>query len=233
MARYVSSLQVAVVAVLLGGSGCATLRMVPPGDVARQSEVFEATERSSMTGSFVDESFVLGPYQVAEVDRDWNRGSGFSVAGFSKDDTRTAYTFQFVDRAEKLPAQCTSLTERKGLSLGKAGSLSSQDARLVCTCGVGDGAARLELEDRRGDHAGRVALAGRTFDLTSVHETTAAWSPGEPAGFRVDGAEGPAAAVEVLRPGRIWLSKSLDDGERRQLACLLAGVMLYVEPTDD
>jgi hypothetical protein len=47
------------------------------------------------------------------------------------------------------------------------------------------------------------------------------------AGFRADLDGRPLGAVEVLHPGRIWLSRSLDDTERRQLGCLFAALMLY------
>jgi hypothetical protein len=222
-----------------GAVGCASLRMVPPQDVAAKSEVFEATGRSLMSGSLADESFHLGPYAVAAVDRDWERSSSTSSGatsidgtslGFSSDSIQTGYAYQFQEGADALAARCASFTDRKNLAIGKRNQLTSQDSTLVCTCGVGDGAAKLVLEKKRKGHGGQVTLARGTLDVTAVRETTAAWKVSEPAGFLVGKGPDAIGAVEVLRPGRIWVSKALDATERRQLGCLLAGVMLYNEP---
>ena len=39
-------------------------------------------------------------------------------------------------------------------------------------------------------------------------------------------------AVEVLRPGRVWLSSRLPETERLPVACVSAGLMLYQPPSD-
>lgn len=220
--------------------GCSSIRMVPPQDVAEQSDAYEATGRSLMSGAFVDESFQLGPYAVAAVDRDWQKSDASSVSGsnqghslgFSKENIQTGFAFQFKEGAETLPAACTAYTERKGVSIGKNNKLTSQDSTLVCTCGAGEGAAKLVLEHKKGGPGGKVTLARGTIDVTDVRESTAAWKLSEPVGFRVGKGADAIGAVEVLRPGRIWVSKALDAGERRQLGCLLAAVMLYEEPRE-
>jgi len=216
-----------------GMLGCSALRMVPPPDVARESDVFEATHRSRASGLFADEAFTIGPFQVGEVQRDANVASGLSVLAYAKDDVRTAYAYELAEGADIVPGQCASLRSRKSFSLGALGELGSEDANLGCTCGTGASAATLELGGKPERPAGLAKVAGRTLDVASVHDTTAAWSPRDAAGFRIDGAEGPVAAVEVLHPGRMWLSRTLAADERRQVACLLAGLMLYVEPTDE
>ncbi len=217
-------------ALLGAASGCTTLRMKPPADVARQSDVYEAKDRSHATGLFVNESFAIGPYEVAKVDRDWNKGSSFSVLGYSSADVSTGFSWELREGGEKLAGRCGSLTETTGFAV-LGGKLSSSDSKVACGCAAGDTAATMELEGQhRGKTKGKITLASGTFEVTSVHETNAAWGQMEPAGFRVDAEGGPVAAVEVLRPGRLWLAKSLDPAERRQLACLLTGAMLYVEP---
>jgi hypothetical protein len=219
-------------AVLVGAAGCSTLRMKPPADVARQSDVYEAKNRSHATGLFVDESFALGPYKVAKVDRDWDKGGSFTVLGYSSADVTTGFSWELREGAETLAGRCGSLTATTGFAV-LGGKLSSSDTKVACGCGAGETAATLELEGRhRGKAKGKVTLPSGTFEIASVHETNAAWGQMEPAGFRVDGEGGPVAAVEVLRPGRLWLAKSLEAAERRQLACLLTGAMLYVEPDE-
>lgn len=217
---------------LLGTAGCASMRMVPPQDVAQASDVFEATGRSSMSGSLVDESFTLGPYRVAGVERDWESAQGTTLGAYSRDDVQSGFGYRFEEGAETLAGRCGTLTTSSSYTLGK-NALSSQEYHLVCTCGAGDGAPTLELRGKGAKATGRVSLARGTLDLTSVHEVDGAWPLMEPAGYRV-GKQGEAtlAAVEVLRPGRVWLSRALDGAERRQLGCLLAGLMLHEVPAE-
>ena len=54
----------------LGAVGCAGPRMVAPEDVSKGRQVLEVADRSAMSGSLEDESFTLGTFQVADVDRD-------------------------------------------------------------------------------------------------------------------------------------------------------------------
>jgi hypothetical protein len=50
----------------------------------------------------------------------------------------------------------------------------------------------------------------------------AGWACRDPPGYRLDG-EDPIGAVGVAKPGRVWLSKALDERQRDDLACLFAG----------
>lgn len=214
-----------------GAIACAGPRMVPPADVAQKSEVIEATDRSAMSGALADESFKLGRYEVAEVDRDWNSTSGMSVGGYKKSDSTTAYAYQFKDGKEALKAECSSLTKSQGFSLGGGSSVSFSNVTLNCSCGTGDAAGTLKLEGKGQELSGEVTLRGTSYSVKSVHETDANSKQSDPAGFRVDAGDGPVGAVEVMRPGRIWLGKTLEDTERRELGCLFAGAMLYQPPS--
>jgi hypothetical protein len=209
--------------------GCAGPRMVPPADVAQKSDVIEATDRSAMTGALADESFKLGPYLVAEVDRDWDDKSGFSAGGYSKSSTNTAYKFQFKEGAEELAAQCTSITNSQGFALGGGGSLDFSNTKLTCSCGE---AVKLELAGKQDGLEGTVTLGEASYTVKSVNETDSG-TQSRPAGFRVDLGEEAAGAVEVNRPGRIWLNKTLEATSRRQLGCLFAGAMLYQAPSSN
>ena len=70
------------------------------------------------------------------------------------------------------------------------------------------------------------------YAIVALYDREGTLSDGEPSGYRVDG-EGPLGAVEVLKPGRVWLAKSVAVAERAELACLFAGLMLYMPPRDD
>ncbi len=207
---------------------CAGARMVPPADVAQKSDVFEATDRSSMSGMLADESFKLGPYEVAEVDRDFNGGGGVSVGGYKAGKTTTGYQFQFKEGKDALKAECSSVTKSQGFSLGGGGSMTFSNVTLNCSCGTG---VTLKLEGKGKGLEGQVAMGDKTYSVKSVHETDASSNQSEPAGFRVDEGEQSVGAVEVMRPGRVWLGKELQGEQRRELGCLFAGAMLYQAPS--
>jgi hypothetical protein len=223
---------------VLGTVGCASLRMVPPQDVAGTSDVFEATGRSPMSGALVDESFRIGPYAVAAVERD-GQTSGRTSSGeaslvgtflrVSRDDIRNGYAYRFQEGPDALAGRCEALTERKEVAIGERNQVTTLESTLVCTCGSGDGAAKLVLGHAGTGPCGQVTLARGTLDVMPVRETNAAWRVTKPAGFLVGKGPDAIGAVEVLRPGRLWVSKALDAAERRQLGCLLAGVMLDTE----
>jgi hypothetical protein len=48
--------------------GCRTTRMEPPSDIAGASEVLTVSDRSRWSGSFVNEGFKLGTYEIVDVD---------------------------------------------------------------------------------------------------------------------------------------------------------------------
>lgn len=221
---------------LVAATGCTTLRMAVPPDIEATSDTFQARGRSGRTGAWVNESFQLGPYAVAKVDRDGTRtrGSGFALFGIesSKEDIRDGYSFQFEEGAWQSPGQCRSLTRRKGWSIGNL-SMTSEEARLVCACGNGEDEVNLEIVYLGGRPTGGTVFVPRgKLGVSPVNETVPRLLMGMLSGYRVDGGGEPLAAVEILPPGRIWLSRSLDDVERRQIGCLLVALMLYVEPSE-
>ena len=65
-----------------------------------------------------------------------------------------------------------------------------------------------------------------------VKETDKKYWGGEPAGYRFDGTDGARGAVEMMKPGRIWYTEKMAEAEREPGTCLLAGLMLYMEPAD-
>ena len=223
--------------VLLAGAlavtaGCAAARMVPPNDVAEGSDAFEAEGRSSMSGAWVDESFRLGPYAVAGVDRSWDSGQAVTHGAYTRNDVQSGYVYQFREGAEALLGSCTAQVAESSYALTKSFSSLSKAYRLTCTCGSGDRAASLELAREEGKPEGRVTLARGAVEVKSVHATNGLGTF-HPAGYRLGNpGEAPLGAVEVLHPGRIWLSRSLEAGERRQLGCLMAGLMLWSEPSE-
>lgn len=202
--------------------------MAVPSDVEATSEVFEAT------GLWVDESFRLGRYSVAGVDRASTKSSAkMQEAGFFFDaavdeETQGGYTYRFLEGEQELRAACRTFTNRKKSIIGTL-EQTTQASRLACSCENGDRASSVEVAWSGRQPSGTATLAGEALVLTSLRVSGPAWAPAEAMGFLVDAADGPIAAVEVVRPGRMWLSRELGATEQRELGCLLAGLMLHVE----
>src|SRR5690606_30310456 len=119
------------------------------------------------------------------------------------------YTFRFTEGGETLEAECRTFTDRDKVTHFGLESIE-ETARLRCACQGADRTATLDLRLTGRKPSGSVVLAGQTFEMTSVTTANTSFAPAEPVGFRVDGADGPLGAVEVLHPGRVWLSKKLD-----------------------
>lgn len=229
--RWVGPL--ALLAVL---GGCATARMMPPGDLAGRAELLEVTDRSSWSGSLVDEGFKLGPYQVSEVDRDWDSSSGYGAGPWSKETKTTGFTYQFEGKGSKLRGTCASETWEQGV-LG----ISWGDTTVACRC-EGGGEASLVLSPE----SNQLDLAGKKYEVQRVYETDNGQKNHDPVGFRVDGATGPReatgaseatgadsaplGAVDVLRPGRAWVAQATDANVEAQVSCIFAGLLLYQPP---
>lgn len=216
-------------------AGCAGPRMVPPGEVAQGSQVLEVADRSSMTGSLADESFKLGSFQVANVDRDWTKKSGFGVAGYSSDSTTTGYSFALKAGESSWAGSCASQADKQGVGL-LGGEAAWGKTRITCECKSGGTTASVVLENQSPDSerglGGELSAGGAKYRVSAVVETDKSSLGSGPAGFRFDGEAGSVGAVEVLRPGRVWLNERLPEAERTPVACLSAGLMLYQPPSD-
>jgi hypothetical protein len=224
-----------VLAMGLGLGACAGPRMVAPHDVAQGSQTLEVADRSSMSGSLVNESFKLGGFQVTDVDRDWNKKSGFAVAGYSNDTTTTGYSYNLKTGASAWAGSCASSANKKGVAI-LGGEAAWGSSSITCECKSGATTASVVLKADSPDSAkkmsGELSTGGAKYKVSVVAETDKSNLSDSPAGFRYDGADGAVGAVEVLRPGRVWLNERLPETERPPVACLSAGLMLYQAPSD-
>jgi hypothetical protein len=220
---------------LLVAAACSTTsRMVVPQDVSKNLEVIEVTDRSSWSGALADESFVMGPYQVTDVDRDWDHSSQVSVFDFSSGKTEGGYTFKLKSNAGALTGQCTTEAKETGFDLVGGVSFENRVAKLGCRCLKGESeVTKVVLQaGTNSQYSGTIESGETSYAINALYEREGTLSTGEPSGYRVDG-DGPVGAVEVLHPGRVWLAKSADADARLQFACLFAGLMLYKPPSDD
>jgi hypothetical protein len=216
--------------------GCAGPRMVPPDDVAQKSQTLEVGDRSAMSGALANESFKLGAFEVADVDRDWNKKSGFSVGGFSNDTTTSGYSYNLKGGGDSWAGSCASQADKEGVKI-LGGEAAWGKTRLTCECKKGPVTAVVQLDSKQPDSStkgmgGELNAGGAKYKVTAVTSTDKTNLSGSPAGFRFDGDDGAVGAVEILRPGRVWLNERLPESERPPVACLSAGLMLYVPPSE-
>lgn len=213
--------------------GCSTnMQMKVPADISRATDVISATDRSAWSGALADESFTLGPYKIIDVDRDWNRTKSstltISKLDLSSGNSKGAYAYKVKTPNGQLQGECVVRSSED--SLGKKGGLqlSSKTAKLNCTCTDGKTEiANVDISAENMDNfLGKLNVGGKSYNISSLKETESTFSIGV-SGYRID-SDKPIAAVEVLKPGRIWLGKGLAETERSALSCNLVGLMLYM-----
>jgi hypothetical protein len=219
----------------LGITGCAGPRMLPPKDVSEGAKVLEVVDRSRASGALVDESFKLGSYQVKDVDRDWNttkKSSGFFV---SKTTTTTGYTFKLLAGKDTWEGACGMTGTSKGVGNSRDGVQWGSD-ELSCECKRGNDSASVSLKADQADAKHRVEgdlTFGETkYDVHVVNDSEGSNFTNKPAGFRFDSSAGAVAAVEMLHPGRVWLTPHLPETQYAGISCISAGLMLYQPPSN-
>ena len=219
--------------VVVGVAACTTPRMVVPPEVAAKAEEVPATDRSSMSGALADESFKLGQYAITDVDREWNSTETSKTFGFTNASTTGGYSFKVKGPEGEMGGGCLTEGEDKSKELGDGVTFSKTKARIGCTCrGDGD-AVKFVMSASTGDkYDGELTTRKATYKLWALYDTENTLSTGDPSGYRIDNEGGPYGAVEVLKPGRAWFPKGMDAGERADLTCLYAGLMLYMPPND-
>lgn len=213
-----------VVAVL--ALGCAGPKMAVPPGVAKSSEVLEVTDRSGWSGSLTDESFKLGRYAVKDVDRDWDSSSGFSVGPFADEKATAGFEYRLAGGGPTLKGSCASETKEKSWDLTTSSEISWAKTTVACSCEGGGDAATLTWSEKTAE----LTVSGTTYELEPIYTTESGGSVSDPVGFSAR-AGGYLGAVEVSRPGRVWLDKGLDAATKAKASCLFAGLILYQPPT--
>jgi hypothetical protein len=225
--RAVASLALGVMGVGCGGGW----GMAVPADVAQHSEELAIQDRSSWSGALVDEAFGLGPYKVSDVDRKWSSTRTSTLFAFSDSRTRGGYGYKLNAQDVAWQGECVTEQNEQNQQLGEGAEFSSVVAKLGCTCRTEQAEATLFLDaSTTRQYHGTLKGPEYTYRITALTERdNGRMSPHDPLGYRVDG-EGPVGAVGVVKPGRVWLAKGLAEPVRQQLACLFAGLLLYMPP---
>jgi hypothetical protein len=210
---------------------CAGPRMVPPAEVTDGCKTMEVQNRSSATGAMVNESFGLGTFQVTDVDRKWNKKSNFNVGGYGANKTKTGYSF-LLKASGTWEGSCASVRSEKGVDVGV--TISKQDSTLICECKQGTNAimATLTGSSEKMHDQGEIQMGELNYPMPVIKDTDKSNFTGRPGGYRIDKDGAFLAAVEVLRPGRVWLKNEVEVTEEEALSCIFAGLMLYEPPSD-
>jgi len=223
-----------VVCLLVAGllSGCSTtMQMAVPKDISAATDVISATERSGWSGAMADETFILGPFKVTAVDRDWDSSQSDTIS-ISKLDlqsgsTEGGYKFTFKTPSAQWQGKCSAEASEK--SVGMSGfKVLEKEAGLNCVCTDGKiDVSKVTVKAKNMDnYSGTLTTHGQSYRVASLKEREGSMAMGV-SGYRVDGDQ-PVGAVEVLKPGRIWLGRDLKPAERAGLACSFVGLMLYM-----
>lgn len=205
--------------------------MAVPADVAQQTEELKIQDRSSWSGALVDESFRLGSYKVSDVDRKWNSTRTQELFEFSDSRTVGGYAYKLNAQDSVLEGQCATEKREQSQSLGDGAELSNVVSKLGCACRDAQGEATLLLDgSTASQYTGQLKGPDYQYQVTALTQRdNGRMASHDPLGYRVDG-EGPVGALGVVKPGRVWLAKTLAEPARRQLACLFAGLLLYMPP---
>jgi hypothetical protein len=214
---------------LLTGVACTPLKMAVPADLAKDSDTIQVTERSRMTGALANESFKMGPFEVSNVDRKWNSSQNSSVLVFSSAEAKTGYSFTFKGPQGEAKAQCGSQAQQNNTSVMGFDITTSRDA-IGCACEGAGASSKIQIKAENGDgYGGQVVAHTANLTVTAVMKYENGMQAHDPVGYEFRG-ENLVGAVEVAMPGRLWLSKTLDEQVRADLACLSAGLLLYMPP---
>jgi hypothetical protein len=220
----------AVLSLGLFAAACTPVRMAVPQDVSGTSDEIAVTDRSSMSGALVDESFKMGPYQIVDVNRKWQSSSSGGIGRFSAANTKGGYAFGVKAPEGVYKGQCASqLDEKQAGVLGIA--IGSQNYSVLCEC---DGPAHASFvinADTTAHYKGMITARNTSYAIEGIYTTETGSSTGKPVGYNVHGPQDPVGAVEVSGKGRVWLAKALDPGAKADVACLFAGLLLYKEPS--
>jgi hypothetical protein len=221
-----------LVLIVAVGFACTPLRMGVPADLAQESDLIQVTERSRMTGALANESFKIGPYEISNVDRKWNSSSGGSIPNFSANEAKTGYAFTFKTPQGEAKVQCGSKANQHNTSVMGFSITTSQDD-IGCACeGVG-ASSKIQIGSGNGDtYQGQVSTRGGNFTAVAVTRFSNGSKSSTPIGYEFR-AQNVVAAVELAHPGQLWMAKSLDEPTRADLACMTAGLLLYIPPKQD
>jgi hypothetical protein len=210
--------------------------MATPPEV-RSAEELRVDGLSMLHGGlFVKEDFTIGEYAVSHVERGASSQTRYPTLLGSARDEASGYSYRIAHGAEGLHGECWVEASENKIQLGKM-TLRQKAVKMGCACSAPEDPkdspeASVVLEAHYGDYGGALSVRGAPYRITAIYETQGGGRmPFTPAGYRVD-ADDFVGAVDILHPGHVWIDKGLDPSKRDDVACVFAGLLLYVLPSD-
>jgi hypothetical protein len=104
---------------------------------------------------------------------------------------------------------------------------------IGCVCESAGASSKIQIGSGDGDtYQGQIATRGGNFTAAAVTKYSNGSKAHAPIGYEFR-AQNVVSAVELAHPGQLWMAKSLDDQTRADLACMAAGLLLYIPPKQD
>lgn len=231
--QFIGRRRIAALGIAWGLSACQMLdsTMAPPAGLGADTVVIKATDRSRISGAWANERFVLGPYAITEVDRDWDKSSRTGVGPYSRAKATSGFRYGFRAGDQPWAGKCNSRRDENAVAVSDSSRLAWVHNRVHCRCSHADQLAEITISDS----SDSAQLGERQLSISRLFSNAQGVEFYEPLGFGVSGATPSGTrtdlgAVELAHPGQVWLSPELTLTEQAQLSCLFSGLLLYQPP---
>lgn len=178
----------------------------------------------------------IGPYELADVQRGWNKASGWSVRSVSSDKVMQQYQFKIArDSIVLSETGCEFRASERSLGLKGGWSFTlGESAELSCQTSSGQEKWNLNVSTK-GDEALAGKITGpREYHVQGIGLTgLSKGTRGPVAGFHLFDGDTPLAIVQVVDPRRVMYAKGLDERQKDALVPSIAALMLLDESLRD
>jgi hypothetical protein len=241
--KRVGIYSIALIMLLFTGislSGCTVAHMALPQGLENESSEMTVEGRRGL--AVFNSTMNFGPYNVTDIHREWTRGNGYSIFGFSSSEAKQKYEFSVnVPDRPAWKAQCATTANWKNLEDFLGGGVSvgfASSKQLVCTMEQkgGEESAKLVMEQTRHELVmqGVMTADDTRIDISVVYKVaTSPFKLSDPTGytFHIDGQ--PVGAVEIINKGTVWLNNSTTPEVRSALAATSTVLLLYQDVKKD
>jgi hypothetical protein len=192
---------------LVGSSAaCVTPRMKVPVESNRDSDAVAVDGLPMWRGALFKEDFKIGEDRVVHISRGAESQTRFRTFLGFESNQQDSYFFDVTQAGEMLHGECAVAASESGAKLGKV-TLHRQASRIGCACGDSSGGrVNLATESSNSEGEGTISAAGVTYRVAEIHDLEGGGWSSPVAGYRIDG-DHFVGAVDVLRPGHVWLDQ--------------------------
>lgn len=223
-----------VSATLLLLGGCGGPQMAAPNDFSDGEVEYETDGHSGEATEGENADFEFGPYKVTSVERDLTLSDELKEFNDFKAAEKRGFTFLLGGGGKtKLRGHCAERAPKKDKALDGTVTTVEEEPPLACTCEeAGSTVTDMFVEDLAGEYNGPLNVGGIEARVVGSYTLeNGDLRRGRPLGYRIEDSEGTVAAADVGEgESRVWFRKQLEEPSRRQIACALAGLMLWVPP---